>query len=278
MDLSKFDTSLRKLLQQKQQQQHPTTTTTEAATTATSQENTSCITVVILLLSGSFNPVHWMHVESFNLVRRFLEQRNMTVLAGFIAPSSDNYVYGKLGSFAMSLQHRTNMCQLATADSDWISTCPFGIESSSYCTRQVVECIERHVRLNFPQTKIRVVGCEIFGADHVAKYALWTRTPHSSSMLAVCLPRQPYTLEVQRGLQEMRNKRKISQLLLLEEEPSSSSSSSSPPPPSSEMSSTMIRQHLTKQQSLQELVSKQFLHQRVCDYLQQTNDLYLQFE
>src|SRR5690348_11724332 len=105
MDLSKFDTSLRKLLQQKQNPITTTTTTTATkATTATSQDDTSCsITVVILLLSGSFNPVHWMHVESFNLVRRFLEQRNMTVLAGYIAPSSDNYVYGKLGSFAMSL-------------------------------------------------------------------------------------------------------------------------------------------------------------------------------
>lgn len=51
---------------------------------------------IILLTTGSYNPVHRMHLEILNFAYKYLKSLNkFNVLCGFISPSSDTYVKGK---------------------------------------------------------------------------------------------------------------------------------------------------------------------------------------
>src|SRR5690348_9726623 len=56
--------------------------------------------IVLLVLSGSFNPVHEMHIQTMELARSELIKIGYQVPAGWIAPSSEQYVGGKLGAEA----------------------------------------------------------------------------------------------------------------------------------------------------------------------------------
>ena len=48
---------------------------------------------IILLTTGSFNPIHRMHLEMLNIAYRFLLSKNKyNIICGFISPSSDSYV------------------------------------------------------------------------------------------------------------------------------------------------------------------------------------------
>src|SRR6185437_6851701 len=52
---------------------------------------------IVLVGTGSFNPVHRMHIQMFELSRRYFERNPFTyVIAGFISPSHDAYVRRKL--------------------------------------------------------------------------------------------------------------------------------------------------------------------------------------
>lgn len=47
---------------------------------------------VILISTGSFNPVHKMHIELFSLSIEELEKKRSKVVACILAPASDEYV------------------------------------------------------------------------------------------------------------------------------------------------------------------------------------------
>ena len=52
---------------------------------------------IILLTTGSFNPIHRMHLEILNIAYKYLQQNyNYNILCAFISPSSDDYVKSKL--------------------------------------------------------------------------------------------------------------------------------------------------------------------------------------
>ena len=52
---------------------------------------------IILLTTGSFNPVHRMHLEILNIAYKFISKMNKyNVLCGFISPSADCYVRRKM--------------------------------------------------------------------------------------------------------------------------------------------------------------------------------------
>eukprot|EP01112_Ceratiomyxa_fruticulosa_P003567 TRINITY_DN1388_c0_g1_i4.p1 TRINITY_DN1388_c0_g1~~TRINITY_DN1388_c0_g1_i4.p1 ORF type:complete len:244 (+),score=20.03 TRINITY_DN1388_c0_g1_i4:126-857(+) len=74
----------------------------------------------VLICTGSFSPVHVMHLQIFKLARKFLESKNIHVVGGFISPSHDRYVSNKLLKDAIRAEHRIKMCQLVCAQEDWL--------------------------------------------------------------------------------------------------------------------------------------------------------------
>ncbi|KAH3761730.1 nicotinamide mononucleotide adenylyltransferase [Pelomyxa schiedti] len=73
--------------------------------------------LVVLLATGSFNPVHHMHIRQFEIARHWLNSHeNLHVVAGYISPSHDGYLRDKLGDQAIAWTERVRMCELAVED------------------------------------------------------------------------------------------------------------------------------------------------------------------
>eukprot|EP00475_Leptophrys_vorax_P011634 TRINITY_DN18192_c0_g1_i1.p1 TRINITY_DN18192_c0_g1~~TRINITY_DN18192_c0_g1_i1.p1 ORF type:complete len:396 (+),score=85.11 TRINITY_DN18192_c0_g1_i1:57-1244(+) len=87
----------------------------------------------VLLTTGSFNPIHKMHVEMFEQAKRELEQHfEIRVVVGLISPSHDQYVGSKLGSEAIPASDRIEMTKLATKDSSWIKAYTWEAEQDGF--------------------------------------------------------------------------------------------------------------------------------------------------
>jgi len=208
---------------------------------------------VVLLLSGSFNPVHKMHIHTFEVAKKHLQldNPNLFVVGGYIAPSSDSYVLGKLQKEAMTLGHRSSMCGIETRKSDWIEVCNWGLASGHTVTREITEILKR----NFPEQKIRTL--EICGADHALKYNLWRHKP------MVCLGRPQYTEKVKQALTKEEPNPK--EFFFIEEE-------------LQEVSSTEVRQAMKSQdpEKMEELVTKGWIDEDILLYIkEQGPNLYL---
>ena len=210
------------------------------------------VEVVIVLLSGSFNPVHSGHVDVLELSKKFLEEKHKKqVVCGYLAPSSDSYVKGKLKEFAMPLTHRNQMCREASKHSDWIDVCEFGMASASKTLEIVKTILQNEVPPN-----VKIIGCELFGADHAAKYALWRRV---GEQICVCTPREPHTQQVRENLKSMKDQNANSRVLLLE------------PPDNYQLksvSSTAIRDAMMKSKGLKEFVGIGHMDADVVSYIE----------
>jgi hypothetical protein len=53
---------------------------------------------VVLVSTGSYNPVHFLHVEKMILAKQFVEEKGWQFLCALLCPSSDDYIQGKLGN------------------------------------------------------------------------------------------------------------------------------------------------------------------------------------
>ena len=137
--------------------------------------------VVVLVLSGSFNPIHRMHVQMLVTARdwlfanpsyvaeRYCAGESVAVL-GVLAPSSNDYVQGKLGKDFISLQHRTEMARQAVSDLNWVITWSEGIANATRCASSIISFLAGQRRdLEFHATLV----C---GADHAVRARMW-RSP-----------------------------------------------------------------------------------------------------
>lgn len=137
----------------------------------------------VLVLPGSFNPVHSEHVRTLQFARDHLEKQGVTVVGGFLQPSSEEYVSEKLGAeWAMSLANRIATCELAAQATEslhqgeaWIYAWRSG-QTNGFA-------VPRHVR-NFlndsilKSSAIESVGIEAYmvcGADLVLRCGGWSR-------------------------------------------------------------------------------------------------------
>jgi len=119
--------------------------------------------VAFLVLSGAFNPVHAEHLRMLSVAKAKCERTGWSVIGGFLAPSSDDYVRTKLAAEAWSLDRRIRLCELATSDSDWIDVWPRGELSGYHVATQILEGL----RNEFAQAVAgrSVIGVDVMGSD-----------------------------------------------------------------------------------------------------------------
>ncbi|CAF1391498.1 unnamed protein product [Adineta steineri] len=69
----------------------------------------------VLLTTGSMNPIHRSHINNLELVKKYLEQSSpqWNVLAGYLSPTHDTYVRGKLDKATIPGRDRCDLCELA---------------------------------------------------------------------------------------------------------------------------------------------------------------------
>jgi nicotinic acid mononucleotide adenylyltransferase len=124
----------------------------------------------ILILGGSFNPVHQMHIHSFIVAKNHIDSLNKEyVIGGFLIPSTDRYVQGKLGEEAIPLKLRNKMIDLAVEKSDFILNCPWGVSQEFSAGVKIQKIIMDLFPNELQFLNLRTLG----GADYTVKRRLW---------------------------------------------------------------------------------------------------------
>merc|ERR1719295_1561370 len=87
-------------------------------------------TPCVLVATGTFSPVHRMHIINMELAKQHVESQNRTykVVGGFLSPTHQSYCDHKLGNhLSISAEHRLKMISLALDEheSDWIEVSPW---------------------------------------------------------------------------------------------------------------------------------------------------------
>lgn len=151
---------------------------------------------VALVATGSFAPVHKMHFEMFEAAKRWLEEKhNFTVVVGWISPSHDHYVTGKMvnvRSYPISGHHRVEMCRVMADKSDWIEVSSYEARAMGFINfpsvaRYHAEYVAEHV-----QEKVRVMY--LGGADLIEKCGLlFGISAGSKTIPVVAVGRPGYT-------------------------------------------------------------------------------------
>jgi nicotinamide mononucleotide adenylyltransferase len=155
-------------------------------------ENDTKKTKVVLISTGSYNPVHIMHVETFKICKQQLEENhNMVVLGAFLSPSDDTYVQSKLGREFIHSTHRLNMCDLAVQEAklqDWLIVDKWESSLGSFVDFPAVHgSLARYIAKQFPNDNIRVMY--LCGTDHVLRCGgLYSLRKPSTGVVALRRP------------------------------------------------------------------------------------------
>lgn len=152
--------------------------------------------LICLLTTGSLNPVHIGHVQSFEAAKEALEKQtcNVTgkpfkVLAGFVSPSDrgwcDRKEYG-----ALTNQYRLHLVEKAVEDSEWIDAAGWEITRNNMVDfPEVMGHFQEWLNNSFSGTSIRAYY--LCGADHATKCGL----VRGRSRYGVCVMNRPgYTV------------------------------------------------------------------------------------
>lgn len=118
--------------------------------------------LAFLSLSGSLSPVHTQHMRALEAAKTVLKGRGWTVVVGFLAPASDEYLQGKLGIEAWPLEKRTRLCEVASGESEWVDVCSWG-EFRSY---RLCTALREHLERECAELRGRsLTGIELMGSD-----------------------------------------------------------------------------------------------------------------
>jgi nicotinamide mononucleotide adenylyltransferase len=126
----------------------------------------------VLVSTGSLNPVHRMHVEMFNVAKAHLEQqKDNIVIGGYLSPSHDYYVSGKLGVYHMPSHMRIELCNRAVQDSnckDWLMVDQWECDQETFVNFDgVVKNVDKVLKKTLPDVTINVLY--VCGADHAIR-------------------------------------------------------------------------------------------------------------
>jgi len=146
----------------------------------------------VLLCTGSYNPVHNMHIKMFEIAKQSLEQQGIEVVGAYLSPSHDSYVQGKLGKDAINSVHRVEMCNLILASNSWIVVSTWEMAQKQFVDFPYVAKFHRqYISEKFPEEKIQLMY--LCGADHALKCGL---TSGMWGVTTVCVKRYGSTEEL----------------------------------------------------------------------------------
>lgn len=147
--------------------------------------------LVVLSLGGSFCPVHREHVRVLERAKRALEARDadVSVLCGFLVPTSDAYLRRKLGDAAMPLAARVALCRAATAARADADVFPHGW-ANAFSAGDVI------ARVASARLGARVDAVPVYGADFAERAHSWRQLTD----VHVCVGRPGHTAAVRREL------------------------------------------------------------------------------
>ena len=121
----------------------------------------------VLLTSGSFSPLHLMHVKILEVAKEHLE-KTMNILCCVLAPSSDSHVLYKLGkTSAILLKDRSAICYQVANNYNWLTTFTLGNPSAEFSMHLLHSIFQK----SFPNEEFKFI--EVCGGDHCEKFELW---------------------------------------------------------------------------------------------------------
>eukprot|EP00397_Hematodinium_sp_SG-2012_P056632 GEMP01070068.1.p1 GENE.GEMP01070068.1~~GEMP01070068.1.p1 ORF type:complete len:253 (+),score=72.78 GEMP01070068.1:79-837(+) len=201
--------------------------------------------LIVLISTGSFNPVHLQHVRMFEIAKSELEKRQqeqLSVVGGFLSPSHDDYVRGKLGDNALPATLRTDLLYRAVGESRWLD-----VETWECKQRRFIAFPSVAARLQSVLTNELAMGniprdvqvMFLCGADLVHRCRLHDGLGYGLPVVAMA---RAGCLEVKETWKSPNSVR--GGLLALEVDPALIS----------DMSSTEVRQRLKEKKSIEDLV------------------------
>jgi len=159
---------------------------------------------VVLYLSGGLCPVHLMHVGMFEIAKKFIEQKGLIVVGGWLGPSSQGYIQSKLPKHKqLSAENRVELCRLATNDSDWLSYCDWDVNHGYTSSSRILSLIELYIQKH---SKLQFLDIECWwlcGADHALRCNLYHKRPTATQIIAV--GRKDHTEQLTTELKEAKS-------------------------------------------------------------------------
>jgi Icc-related predicted phosphoesterase/nicotinic acid mononucleotide adenylyltransferase len=151
----------------------------------------------VLLTTGALNPIHKGHLQNMELAKLSLESQGFVVLGGFLSPSSDAYVSGKMNSLhrqqlarakaggnpleaissietlSCSATHRLKMTQLGCGESEWLSESAWESNQPSFTDfDEVLSNLESFLWTNGIFEHSDDAVAYVCGSDHFLKCSL----------------------------------------------------------------------------------------------------------
>ncbi|EFC47546.1 predicted protein [Naegleria gruberi] len=134
--------------------------------------------MAIILSTGSYCPVHRMHIETFYLCKKALEEQyGIHVVGAFISPSHKSYVASKLQEDFIETETRLKLCEISIeqAEKEHLDVSPFlsvdaweSVECDGFVDfPEVSISLNEFIKQEFPQTPIKLIY--LCGSDHINK-------------------------------------------------------------------------------------------------------------
>lgn len=117
---------------------------------------------MVLLTTGSFNPVHFMHINMFGIAKNEMEKIGFNIIGGYISPSQELYVKRKLGEEeTIKIEHRVDLLKAAIDDFGFKEWLKVDLAESQHQNgfidhHKVLISLKKYLNTIFPEENIRV--------------------------------------------------------------------------------------------------------------------------
>lgn len=97
----------------------------------------------VLVSSGTYSPIHLLHLGILECAKSFLESKDMTVVGGYLVPGCKSFIVlsnplgakyakKKLGEEAISVTDRVALTKIACDTTDWLDVCDWDATMPGY--------------------------------------------------------------------------------------------------------------------------------------------------